>query len=1087
MSAKANPEAWWVLSVLVIWILPGLAAAGTIYVDMNGPAGGDGKGWSTAYKYLQDGLATAKYGDQIRVADGTYTPDANSVLPNGSGNRAATFLLKSGVALYGGYAGFGWPDPNERDIQLYEAILSGDLNANDGTNFANYDENSYHVVTASETDEATILDGFTITAGNANGLIAPLHLGAGMYNKNSNLTVANCTLSRNVAIAGPTGMGAGMYNENNSPTAANCIFIGNFSTYGSGMYNKNNSPKIINCSFSGNTATDSGGGMYNSDSVSVVVTNCTFSGNSAGNQCGGMYNASDELAVTVANTILWDNTDSGPTDESAQIAGSTPLINYCCVQDWTGGLGGTGNIGTNPLFVDADGPDNVAGTEDDNLHLTDGSPCIDAGSNTAVPADFADLDADSNTSERTPLDLDGRYRFVDHPDTTDTGVSDPPDYPEVVDMGSYEYEYKIYVDSTAGLGGNGKTWATAYRYLQDALAQAQSTNVHIWVAEGTYKPDQDEDGNVTPGDQQAAFELISGVEIYGGFPSGEGALDQRDPNYYETILSGDLTGNDDGFANNDENSYHVVTGSGVDNTAVIDGFTITAGNANGDDSYSHGGGMYNSTGSPTVTDCTFTFNSANANGGGLYNYNSSNPVISNCTFSDNYAGSLGGGMYNYLSSNPSVTNCTFTDNSAYFYGGGMMNDISTPMLTRCRFSGNRAESQGGGIFNYNGSPILTNCTFNGNCATGSFGSGGGLLNYSYSSPIITNCAFSGNRADFGGAIYNDQYSHPDIADSSFSGNVADYDGGGIYNSISNPMLANCIFWGNNDSEGSDESAQIHTVSGTPVVTYSCIQGMDTFSGNGNIDDDPLFVRDPNAGADGWGVGDNDDFGDLHLALPFSPCVDTGSNASVPPDAADLDGDDNIGEQTPWDLDDGKRIVDGNGDSTSTVDMGAYEFAKAFIVRDPAQFLFFGPSGGVSPTPQILSIWNTGAGLLNWEITPDCDWLNAEPAAGTATTDPNEVILTIDTSGLAYGNYNCGLTISAPNAVNNPQTVQVELRIVKGDFDGDGDVDAVDFAAFAEQWQDTGCGQCAGADYTGDGNVLGDDFTEFIENWLTGTY
>jgi hypothetical protein len=84
-------------------------------------------------------------------------------------------------------------------------------------------------------------------------------------------------------------------------------------------------------------------------------------------------------------------------------------VNYCCVQNWTGTLGGRGNIGTDPLFVDAKGADGVAGTADDDLQLRAGSPCVDTGSNTALPADLT-------------TDLNGKSRIVNG----------------VVDMGAYE-------------------------------------------------------------------------------------------------------------------------------------------------------------------------------------------------------------------------------------------------------------------------------------------------------------------------------------------------------------------------------------------------------------------------------------------------------------------------------------------------------------------------------------------------------------------------------------------------------------------------------------------------------------------------
>ncbi len=83
----------------------------------------------------------------------------------------------------------------------------------------------------------------------------------------------------------------------------------------------------------------------------------------------------------------------------------------------------------------------------------------------------------------------------------------------------------IYVDANAPPGGNGQTWATAYKYLQDALYKPPSGGDQIWVAEGTYKPDQDEGGNVTAGSRYETFQLISGVAIYGGFAGGESSGD----------------------------------------------------------------------------------------------------------------------------------------------------------------------------------------------------------------------------------------------------------------------------------------------------------------------------------------------------------------------------------------------------------------------------------------------------------------------------------------------------------------------------------------------------------------------------------
>ena len=99
----------------------------------------------------------------------------------------------------------------------------------------------------------------------------------------------------------------------------------------------------------------------------------------------------DHAAASVDNTIIWGNTNHRATGESAQIHSSddsTVEINYSLVEEWTGKLGGTGNFGGDPSFVQAAGPDNVPGMQDDNLRLLPGSPAIDAGDAGALPRDL---------------------------------------------------------------------------------------------------------------------------------------------------------------------------------------------------------------------------------------------------------------------------------------------------------------------------------------------------------------------------------------------------------------------------------------------------------------------------------------------------------------------------------------------------------------------------------------------------------------------------------------------------------------------------------------------------------------------------
>jgi len=397
----------------------------------------------------------------------------------------------------------------------------------------------------------------------------------------------------------------------------------------------------------------------------------------------------------------------------------------------------------------------------------------------------------------------------------------------------------IYVDANApGPAQDGSSWTNAYNYLQDALADAGSAAkpVEMRVAQGIYKPDANTTNPIGSGDQVATFQLLNGVALKGGYAGfGQPDPNARNIELFETILSGDINTSDV----DTDNSYHVVTGSEVDANAIISGFTITAGNSDG----SEGGGMFNNSGSPTVTNCIFINNLAIL-GGGMCNLNNSNPMLSNCSFSGNVTppwgeGCGGNGVFNYQSS-PTLVNCIFYENSGGSYGGGMCNEASSPTLTDCYFRENTGYRYGGGIANFsNSNPKLTNCIFSG-CSSRN---GGGICNYYDSNPTLTNCIFVDNSAEWGGGGMKNYQSNPTLTNCTFVENTGNaYDGGGIHNRSNSSTLRNCIFWGNIDSGGTDESAQIHNDSGGSAdVSYCCIQGLDIFTGSGNIGNDPCFA------------------------------------------------------------------------------------------------------------------------------------------------------------------------------------------------------------------------------------------------------
>ncbi|MCA0230888.1 MAG: T9SS type A sorting domain-containing protein [Bacteroidetes bacterium] len=619
------------LSALSLMLLPMMVQAQTIYyVKSSMAASGAGTGWNTAFKTLQEALSVVTSGDQIWVAAGTYKPGTN---------RTDAFVMKNGVAIYGGFPNSGNPTLTERNWVSNVTILSGDINDDDVVSgsgstlsITGNGENCYHVIynNVNGLTATAILDGFTIKGGNANEEDNDDNYGGGMYNHGTSPTVTHCIFSGNAAY-----YGAGMNNRSAGsrpfPTVNNCTFSNNLATQGGGMYNEGSTPTVTNCTFMGNKAIREGGGMRNFSSSRTIVKNCIFWGNN-----------------TQIQNYLSDNT----------------VYSYCLVQG--GYAAGTNILDLDPLFVDA---------TNGNLRLHACSPAINAGENTGISG----------------TDLDNNSRIYDN---------------GIVDLGAYEYQGStasliLYVKTDGDDTKNGQSWANAYKTLQKAL-QHSCTGTQIWVAAGTYYPDEGA-GNIN-NSNAASFIMKEGVAIYGGFlgNGSETQLSDRNWKTNVTTLSGDIDQNDGpNFANNEANSSHVIynNGNGLTNAAILDGFVISGGYI-----FYDGSGMYNNNVSPTVTNCSFVGNKAGGKGGGIYNENA-HPTVTNCSFVGNSAFE-GAGMIN-ITSNPKVTNCAFWGNGGYG-STGMHNLSSNPILTNCSFSGQS-------VMAYIGSnPTLKNCILWGN-------------------------------------------------------------------------------------------------------------------------------------------------------------------------------------------------------------------------------------------------------------------------------------------------------------------------------------------------------------------------------------
>ena len=704
--------------------------------------------------------------------------------------------------------------------------------------------------------------------------------GGGGVSCTGSALVVNSTFSRNSARDG-----GGIYAE--TLEVASSRFFGNVAAYAGGAVFAP-SLEMSNSLLHGNVA-EEGGAISTRD---LTMTSSTVAGNFA-TEAGGVYGfwyTGDQMLLS--NSILAGNHQSSGGDFSSISLSSSSRANL---------ISEAGNV-IDPLFIRNPnaGPDATWGTEDDDygdLRLLPASPGVDTGWNSELPLDEFDLDADGDTSEPIPFDLAGNPRVENG--TVDIGAYEAP---------ILEYDSIIYVDADAAPDGYGNSWESAFRGLQRALEVAAGFNSdgmvendvdQIWIAEGVYRPDKLQDPDEP---RSATFCLVDGVTLYGGFEGTEADPASRDWTEHETILCGDIGGVDDAS----DNAYTVVyCGSEVE--AVIDGVTITDGNANGsyEMEYQHGGGAFVD-GTLGLTNSIVTNNSAMA-GAGIYCRGGPITIV-NSSLLGNSAIAAGGAVATFTDCVVEVVNSRIQDNSA-FVGGAFFVQDSDLHLANTAILGNRAQGRGGAVDMYGGMLDVSGSVFAGNSAGGS-----GAAVSSFGQMRITNATFSGNAAaGNGGAIYN-------------------------YSDSSDAILANTVLAGNSAAEGPD----LYHAGGT-LLGFNCLIGDGAVqealidSENGNLVGtteaplDPLFLRDPSDGGDGWGDDPdtpdideslNDDYGDLRLATG-SPAIDAGDAYLLPADGFDVDGDGDKRECVPLDFDGIARIQNGN------VDMGAYETPSAF--------------------------------------------------------------------------------------------------------------------------------------------------------------
>jgi len=371
----------------------------------------------------------------------------------------------------------------------------------------------------------------------------------------------------------------------------------------------------------------------------------------------------------------------------------------------------------------------------------------------------------------------------------------------------------LYVNATAPPGGNGQSWATAFPNLTNALAAVIGTGeFEIWMAEGTYRP--------SVADRNASFQLKNKTGIYGGFKGSESQRSQRQPDVRITRLSGDLAGNDGAnFTNIAENSLHVVVGDGADSTAVLDGVTISGGNADQASAGGTGAGVrVTGSGRPTLIDCTISGNSANGNGGGM-------AILSNAS--------------------ARLFHCTFVANRAVSGAGFLVTGTqAAPVVEACRFEGNRASSSGGGATIASSQMTMAGCEFEDNQANAATAANGGAVSLTGSGTGLTlnDCYFVDNSVHVsgtasgvprGGAFAMTSsttatFTRCLFLHNSYTATSGAVRGGAVGIVASTATFRSCKFLGNSVSSGSDgDGGAVATITTNAGASFgNCI-----FSGN----------------------------------------------------------------------------------------------------------------------------------------------------------------------------------------------------------------------------------------------------------------
>lgn len=835
--------------MFLAFFLAGTAAAQSkiYYVSSQATDTGDGSSWANATT-LTKALDKAVAGDQIWVQGFETLTGGNLYVAPKEG-----FAVKSGVQLYGGFAGtesrLSQRVTLGKPYQLkYRSVLSGDIQKNDTVGSVDL----IFPANGTRSDNATHVLSVNLDPTQVSG------------NNNTYPTVINGFSIGNGQAAGTddAGKGGGIYVYGDNSKGGvfrieRCFLISNYATQGGAVY-VDASVKSVN-------------GETSLINQSVVFNNAAGDRAAVENQAGGIYLAGE---ATVVNTSIFNNGNGGVRLSSgSKVVNATIARNTGAGVDMTAGGSGDAHVynsiiwGNTQLYLQNDpgfrnsayhevvSSDPATPDENSNIYVAKENRGDKFGPMFDAPSLKTSYDRDFNWRESAyPLwswnVLEGSVMIDkgnnDYYDQNVYGSEDMAGNPRIsgdrISVGAYEYQYlpatRIrYVKPTATGTGDGSSWDNASGDLQKMIDDLADNNVsqqagEVWVAAGTYKPQSQ---LISGMNYSASFRMRDGISVYGGFAGDETSKQERDKGtmpwdftnvtvleaaYYESKLAWT---NSKWTVGSD--SRHVVwfapmSGeSDFTRITTLDGVTVQGGYAQGntgldDFKTDRGAGVYMDGANTYLTNCIVRENYATGNGGGVY---LKNGRVQTSLIYNNNADADGGAVY--VENRGLVYRSMLTNNSAlngagvYLYNGAeaSSDDPDHPeylILSTCVVSNNTVRGNGA-VYCDKGGVLMQNTITNNECVTATD-------------------ATDVNASQTGG-IYVDEYA----------------------------LVLNSVLWNNQMQGGTNIPMYARNPSAAKVrFLYNAISGVNNAVWNNTLQEQTLSLVDENAGKqdDGTSIG-----------------------------------------------------------------------------------------------------------------------------------------------------------------------------------------------------------------------------------------